>query len=222
MNPPSDNTTPGPPPSRTIKTPFGRPTRVSTVTFVNTLLPPLPVSLDLGKFINSVKRFKSPSKQIVTRSGRLRGYNKANPSQLSHDCAFKHLHTCASKLVKALSAYKPHFAFVQNEKSKPGEDNGLPDAYVCPIGESHIVDGLDWSSIAVSAVYQRESTGSAAEKVRRSSRIHMSSLNSPFRISLRSLNACQRAFYVTPDADSPTVLRSRTTICSYGTATERG
>ena len=166
MDPPSDNTTPGPPSTRTIRTPFGLPTRVSTDTFVNTLLPPLPVGLDLEKFINSVKRFKRSDKQMVTRSGRLRGYDKTTPSQLTPDRAFTHLHTCAKRPVKALPAFKPRFTLVHHDKSGSREDNELPDAYFCPTGETHTVSDIHWTSIAVSAAYQQENTAANADEVR--------------------------------------------------------
>ena len=169
MNSSSDNTSPGPPSTCTVETPFGRPTHVSIDTFVNALLPPLPASLDLEKLINSVKRFRSPSKQILTRSGRLRGYDKTTPSQLPHWRAFKHLHTCVQRLARALSTLKPNLSFVHNEirddTLEDGEE-GLPSAYLCSISESHTVDDIDWPSIAVPVALQPEDTAYYVGQVR--------------------------------------------------------
>ena len=107
-------------------TPFGKARRVTVQTFLDTYAPPLSPEVDIEKLMNT--------RSIVGKNGRLWGYEKKRPSQMSRDYAFSYLSRCVSKLGESSACLWSHQSFQNNlEKKwdlKDAEVTAHADAYI--------------------------------------------------------------------------------------------
>ena len=88
---------------------------VSLTTFSDSFMPPLPEDVDLEVLFRRLKRIKAPSRQIITKNGRLWGYSRRTPSQLNCDRVFGHIGSCVTRLAKRLSNKIPTFSFQDDQ-----------------------------------------------------------------------------------------------------------
>ena len=150
-----------------IDTPVGRGFQVTTDNFLQCLLPPLPESTDLDALIDTRLR-TGGSFAPITIHGRLRGYNKKNPSGIhSKDemKAFAHLQRGFNEFAHATDRDQ-WLAFCNNPAAVPNHakrtEGTLPDAYFTL---ASVGDKPEWKDIIVPGEYKRVDSAAAAQEV---------------------------------------------------------
>ena len=138
--------------------PWGDATEVSTQTFADCFMPPLPSELDFDAFIHRLSTRRRLGKQLITRNDRLWGYDRTSPSQMASSRAFIHLKTCADRLAGALPRLDRKFQFTANEFPYVEYTfDSFPNAFF-KFCDGSFCQSPRWTSVAVSGIYTQEAT----------------------------------------------------------------
>ena len=138
---------------------------VSLTTFSELFIPPLPEDVDLEVLIRRLKRIKAPTRQIITKNGRLWGYSRRTPSQLNCDRVFGYIGRCVTRLTKQLSDKTPTFSFQDDQDFEKCDTNTFPAAYFYT-PKTDLSQTLDWSRVAVPGSYEMMIECGSFERVR--------------------------------------------------------
>ena len=153
-----------------LEEPFGNAIVIDTELFINTLLPPLPSGIDLDAFIPDVDKATATEGLIVTKNGRLRGYEKAKPSQLPAETAFRPLRQCVDRIACRVEDYEPIARYFESDtrawKLSSRKRGTFPDAGLCTRVPKNITAPEAWSVVAVSGVYHQTNSLTIKQEVR--------------------------------------------------------
>ena len=116
-------------------------------------MPSLLEDIDLDALIRRLKRVKAPTRQIITKNGRLWGYSRRTPSQLECGHVFRYIGSCVTRLAKKLSDKTPTLSFQDDQDFQHCDTESFPAAYFY-VPKTDLSQTLDWSHVAVSGSYE--------------------------------------------------------------------
>ena len=152
--------------STCIETPFGDATVVPIQTFIASVLPPIPSTVDFDDLVCKLGQHRGPAKQVLAKNGRLWGYSVNTPSRLRATRAFMPLQICADRVARETTSVAQTFSFHDgHRRSSTTRDSTLPDAYFQSSEDRCSETSRSWHSFAVPGVYQQDATRATVEHV---------------------------------------------------------